>query len=261
VVKDWRKLTQEEQSVPVGELADRGAEVAAVVEANIRRALVLHEINQPAAYDLDIIRRFDRSYAGNVFVTIRDEITRSTVLALARAWDTTRDAQSIPHLARLLDRAELVEELVVRRRAGMLALKGSATFTVNRPEDIEILKESAAQYAEELADRAERHVRETIPIVLERVSAFMSSPLKESLLVLRHKVLAHSLAITDAERKAKTPIEPLKIGDEEAIAVATLPIANNLNLLFRGHNDDLVAISDIWKSHAAEFWGRFGNDR
>ncbi|NUB11268.1 hypothetical protein GAY28_00280 [Azospirillum brasilense] len=245
--------------MPAADLLAWAAPVLDVIEQNLREVVAMAEVNRPAAYEAEVIKRFNNTYAAHVFGLLRTQTTLATVLALTRLWDTTRGAQSIPHVIRLLTREEVVEDIVRRRRGAQMSLVNYPPFVERAKTDPEFGERLRAG-AERDANEAEQKARQEAVDLINRTDAFMSSGLRASLEALRNRSIAHSLEITRAERRAidvGAPIDPLRIGDEEKALELTIPLVTDANILFRDLHVSLDMSAEVWGEYAKDFWGRF----
>ncbi|MBP2315479.1 hypothetical protein [Azospirillum soli] len=246
--------------MPPADLLAAAAPILDAIYTNGREAVVLTAINKPAAYDREVIERFNGTYAANVFAFMRRQATLNTVLVLARLWDTNADAQSIPRAARYLARADVVDEIVARRRADRLAIMEHPIITDAAEEDLPLIREARERMAEEGADAAEAQTRAGAVDIIERVDAFLRSPLRDSLHALRSRAIAHTLEMTRDERRAAeagAPIAALVIGDEDRIREVTLPLITDINLVMRGLHVGFEDMAAVWDRYAQDYWGWF----
>jgi hypothetical protein len=120
------------------------------------------------------------------------------------------------------------------------------------------------EMARRVTDKAEREARELASSLVATIEAFVASDVRESLLNLRNKYVAHSLEITDAEKRAEKSgraIKPVEIGDIEPALRKTIDIVTDLNLLVRDAGMNLDGLEDVFATYADDFWGRFSKER
>lgn len=165
------------------------------VNANLRSAIALHAVYGRAATDIDLLSRLNNSYAANAFNAVRQGLLHAMVAALARLWDGTRDAHSIPTLLEYLRGDNAKREFVKRRRQAMLGLEQRPEMTAKHGVDSEVLS-ALARISEIDANRAEREARRELSACIEAISAMIADPLVGTLKNFRNKVVAHTLEAT-----------------------------------------------------------------
>src|SRR5438477_3953315 len=92
------------------------AEVKAA-EQEFIAALFCHEAWKPAAYDQDLHKRLEYSYAGQTFLIIRQALRREMLMALMRIWDTSGAGLRMSSIARRLKNARVFNALVAQSAA------------------------------------------------------------------------------------------------------------------------------------------------
>ncbi|MFG1374676.1 hypothetical protein V5F32_21070, partial [Xanthobacter oligotrophicus] len=76
-------------------------------------AASFHEAWKPAAYDLELHKRLDNSYAAHTFIAIRAALRREMILALMRLWDGRNDNLRMESIARALQDKNILDELSI----------------------------------------------------------------------------------------------------------------------------------------------------
>jgi hypothetical protein len=222
------------------------------INAELRRAIALHEIYQIGTSDKSATSKFDKTYAANALNLIRDSLLYEEVMCLMRLWDE-RDAISIPNVVKGLRKKEIQEAIIGRRRSAMLEIMSGPEFTSHSQADQECLR---SQYVRE-ADQAAADARAEIDSCLTEVSKICAGTLRKSLKNFRDKVIAHTLLITQAERRAQetgSTIPNFRYGDEQKFLLDTIPLVVTLNALV----DDLqITFEDskrIWGIYSKAYW-------
>lgn len=237
-------------------------QILEAITSNTKHALASHSINRLPSSDRGLLDKFKDTYAAYVFNFLRNQTSLSTILALSRVWDQTRDVRSIPHLLPFLNDATVIDAIIARRRDSEFTLASEATI-LNPGEHEREIRETLARTAIEDADRAECEVRKSAPILIEAIERFVNGELNASVNNLRNKQLAHSTEFTRAEMKAEKSgytISPLTIGDIEPALRETVNIVTQLNLLIRELNVSLDIMEDVYADYAADFWARISTE-
>jgi hypothetical protein len=216
------------EETPEEDLAKVKERLSAVLDQVIqdaRQAVVFGQINRLPSTESRVYKRFNRTHAAQVFNFMRTETLHLQLLALSRMWDLSARAMSIPRVMGWLRRPDVLDDIVARRRAAFEHRADEPNFSNAKgysEADREIMR--ANDRAD--ADRAEAETRAEAVRLCREVQVYLEGPLHMSLKVRRHKIIAHSLEITDqeirAERRGQT-IDPIKIGDADDILAVTLP--------------------------------------
>src|SRR5262249_57791461 len=107
------------------------------------------------------------------------------------------------------------------------------------------------EFGQQRAQKAREELREAI----SDVRAIWSSQRLSSIMNLRHKHLAHSLAQTNLEKKAGL-VPPMKYGDEREVLFASLPIVEALHRLVNGTGFSFEKSQEIDRNNAEALWKR-----
>ncbi|CAO3460799.1 hypothetical protein [Azospirillum argentinense] len=256
-----RKGRQREEE-PEEDLATIKERLQAVLDQVIqdaRQAVVLGQINRLPSTEPRVYKRFNKTHAGRIFTFMRTETLHLQLLALTRLWDQGDRAMSIPRAVGWLRREDVLDDIVARRRAAFERRADEPNFSDANgytEEDRAVLR--ANDRVE--ADRAEAEARAEAERLCREAQAYLEGPLHMSLKVRRHRVIAHSLEITDQEIRAQRRgqvIDPIRVGDEEDILAITLPLVVDINRLARDLHVGFDNIRDIWGVYAEDYWLRF----
>jgi hypothetical protein len=172
----WKDLTPDEEKASAPDLLSGTDAILDQIINNAQEAVALEAINRPAAYDAETIARFDNTYAAHVFGLIRDKITLSLVLSLARCWDTGWDTQAIPRVTRLLFREDVVREIIDMRRRDRMAITEHPELAHQAQHD-SVMAEWLRKTAEADAERAEKETRANAGSLTARVEELLASGL------------------------------------------------------------------------------------
>jgi hypothetical protein len=78
-------------------------------------AVAFHEVWKPTAYDNHLHARMGRSYASRAFLVVRASLRREMLLALARHWDTNKQAIRMSWIAETIRDKDVIETLATER--------------------------------------------------------------------------------------------------------------------------------------------------
>ena len=135
---------------------------------------------------------------------MRTETLHLQLLALFRLWGLGAQAMSIPRAVGWLRQPAVLDDIVARRRAAFERRADEPNFSNAKgysEADREIMR--ANDRAD--ADRAEAETRAEAARLCREVQVYLEGPLHMSLKVRRHKIIAHSLEITDYGNPGGTP--------------------------------------------------------
>lgn len=224
-----------------------------------RQAVVLGSINTLPSTEPRVYKRFDKTHAARVLLLMRTETLHLQLLALHRLWDQGKRAMSIPRAIGWLRRADVLDDIVARRRTAFEHRADKPNFTDANgytEADREIMR--ARDRVE--ADRAEAEARAMAERLCLDAQQYLDGDLHMSLKVRRHRVIAHSLEITDQELRAQERgqlIPPIVVGNERDILAITLPLVIGLNRLIRDFQVEFDSTRDVWSVYAEDYWLRF----
>lgn len=207
-------------------IADLKAMVSAAQE-EFDLAVVCHEVWKPSAFDAGLHRRIGNSYAGHAFLVVRMALRREIMLALARLWDTNKQAIRMSAIAALLRERGLIEALA-KDRAERVGL----------PASIEAMRSDLATKAAKVRD-----------LVNKYFEGGSHNDVRKDLLQLRHERLAH--------RQLAQPDATVTGGLDDALEEFYSDTSKVIHLLMSLANATAYQPDEtgrVYERYAAQFW-------
>lgn len=241
---------------------DQLTSMTKTITENAEQALTLFCINRKPYFDTETMEKFNNTYAGHVFEFLRNQLRCRQYLRFREFGIEAAETASIPHVVPELKEAKNIEAIIEIRKATRAAIRTVSLGAI--PLEEKVGREAMEEMARRVTDKAEREARELASSLVATIEAFVASDVRESLLNLRNKYVAHSLEITDAEKRAEKSgraIKPVEIGDIEPALRKTIDIVTDLNLLVRDAGMNLDGLEDVFATYADDFWGRFSKER
>lgn len=194
-------------------------------------AASFHEAWKPAAYDLDLHKRLDNSYAAHTFITIRAALRREMLLALMRLWDGRSDSLRMESIARTLQDKNVLDELSIT----------ATPFGLLR-------KDMRAQI--------ERRALEAADLINQYSKGGTKNQIIIDITKLRHEVLAHRSMGSNRLTGPNSTDEEIELfyNDNAKIIQIVMSVA------LRTAHDPLESCS-IFKHYASFFWGGVRGER
>jgi hypothetical protein len=175
--------------------------------------IALHESNALVLYSPLLCSQVITASAANAFDVFRHSLYRFEIVRLSALWDSIDLAkENVPTIIELVDHPAVLDALE----------QELASSWGNAPTDPPELQHHEREFGAQHA----RNVRDKLRKAIDEARAIICSARLRSVMNLRDKRLAHSLAQTQREKAG--PIDPMKYGDERALLDATLPIVQAL---------------------------------
>ena len=196
--------------------------------------VTFHEAWKPAAYDKELHRRLDHSYAGNVFLIIRSALRREMLLSLSRIWDQSGNTIQIQNITSKIKKPWFVNGLVKTRAAQ----QGDADFDA----------------ALEAAFTKSRD--ECLRIYDKYVKGGSCYTVREDVSKLRHKRLAHREPKGFVLEDDAFPDGAIEGFYNDSVEIVRLLLALILGLAY-----DPKETAEIYRGHARCFWAAVCGER
>lgn len=245
----------------LGEVKERFPLVLDQMIHDARMAVVLGRINALPSTEPRVYKRFNKTHAARVLLLMRTETLHLQLLALSRLWDQGDRAMSIPRAIGWLRRRDVQQDIVDRRKGAFLRRADEPNFSNANgytEADREIMRRNDRIDAAHAATEAQQEIRR----LCQAAQRYLESDLHMSLKVRRHRVIAHSLEITDQEIRAQErgeTVAPIVVGNEQDILNITLPLVIALNRLMRDLHVEFDSTHDVWSAYAEDYWLRFSS--
>jgi hypothetical protein len=215
----------------------------------------LHENNAIIVYSPILADQIPHSFAANAFNVFQRGMHQFEMLRLCALWDTAdEDKENIPTVVELIDDPDVIQALAEETRCHWAHFGGTilnpATNAESYAAECESLRRGNEQFGDEQAGEAVQAMKEAIASARE----ILDSTKLKSVLNLRNKHIAHSLARTRAEKAG--PIDPVKYGDERALLEMTCPIVEKLYLGVNGRSICLADFRETDRHNAHALWDR-----
>ncbi len=249
----------------MNDLSERIRELRELVRAaseEFDTAITFHESWRPAAYDKALHERIGRSYAGNTFLVIRQALRREMLLALARIWDTNKNAVRMSKIASELDDRTIIDALAAECAAQWGKAQPIIDFEdIPAAEHAAIIEQVQAnegafgfQMAVELRERATR----ALTMIRKYQEGGSGHATLQVLMNLRHERLAHR------QLKVSTSAEMQPEADAAAIEglyedMAAL-VSDLLHVVLLTSYDPKET-AEIFQYHARFFWASVRGER
>jgi hypothetical protein len=226
--------------MPIPERVSMAKEKTRRVVDHLMYLLALHENNAILFYSPTLSAQIPTSFAANAFNVFQRGLHQFEIVRLCALWDSVDlDKENVPTVIELIDHLDVIESLAQETAAQ----HGQG---IDDPE----LKTLTVGFGQKQAEKARCDMRKAI----DDSRVILASPKHASIMNLRDKHLAHSLAETRRERKAG-PVAPMKYGDEREVLNATLPIAQALYCWVNGTSFSFDASRKIDRKNAEALWG------
>ena len=166
------------------------------------------------------------------------------IVRLCAIWDKADpDKESIPTVVELIDTEEIIDVLANEVRSHWTDIGGHLLNPSDDPElaaiERETVNASNSRFGDEQALKAKTELMQAINDSL----TILRSPRLASVVNLRDKHLAHSLTTT--RREKRTPVQPMKFGDETELLNASIPIVERLYCWVNGVSFSVMDAQEI----------------
>jgi hypothetical protein len=234
-------------------LAAAKAKTERVVD-HLLYVLELHANNEIIVYSPTLCSQIPTSYAANAFIIFRHGLHQFEIVRLCALWDSAElEKENIPTIIELIDHPDVIESLAQETASHWKGREGTSLNPSDDPElralEFHTLRRINNEYGEEQAQRAREDLRDAI----DKSRAILAMPKLASIMNLRDKYLAHSLAETRRERKVGS-IDPMKYGDERKMLNASLPIVQALFCWVNGKSFNFEHSREIDRENAKALW-------
>jgi len=242
------------ENLPTAERVEAAKEKTRRIVDHLLYLLALHENNAIVLYSPTVSAQIPTSFAANAFNTFQRGLHLFEIVRLCALWDSARpDRESIPTVIQLIDDSDVIETLVQETAAQWQKREPQLPLDDIDPElhneVIQQLRLNQEGFAQQEAQKAREGLRKAI----HDSRLITSSQKLQSILNLRHKSLAHSLSVTDLERKLGE-VEPMKYGYERDVLNSTLPIVEALYCWVNGCSFLFENSQKIARKNAEALW-------
>ena len=215
--------------------------------------LELHPNNSFVVYSNTLASQIPQSYAANAFAVFQRSIHQIEIVRLCALCDSADpDKENIPTVVELIDDDEILEALANETRKHWSDMESRILNPSDDPETAaivyEAVKRSNREFGDEQAAKAKTELQESITSARE----IIGSTRLASVMNIRDKHLAHSLATTRREKRG--PVQPMKYGDETHILDASIPIIERLYCWVAGKSFSIANSREIDRANAAALW-------
>jgi AbiU2 len=175
------------------------------------------------------------------------------IVRLCAIWDKAApDKESIPTVVELIDTEEIIDVLANEVRSHWTDIGGHLLNPSDDPElaaiERETVNASNSRFGDEQALTAKTELMQAINDSL----TILRAPRLASVVNLRDKHLAHSLTTT--RREKRTPVQPMKFGDETELLNASIPIVERLYCWVNGVSFSVMDSQEIDQKNAEALW-------
>lgn len=215
--------------------------------------LELHANNAFVVYSPILSSQIPTSYAANAFNVFQKSMYQIEIVRLCALWDRAEaEKENIPTVIELINDDVIIDMLSEETRqsfasGNMLLFNPSDDSQLNSIEQ-QALRDSEMQFANEQASRANAELR----VAILDSQTMSTSPRLASVMNLRDKHLAHSLATTRREKRGS--VAPMKYGDESALIDLTCPIVERLFCWVNGKSFSIEGSRKIDNENAEVLW-------
>ena len=205
--------------------------------------LELHANNSFAVFSPVLASQIPYFYAANAFKVFQRSMYQIEIVRLCALWDSVDlDKENIPTIVKLIDDDEIIEMLAEEARSHYMS--GAAFGAVD--------KERLASIDQEFANEQTSKARTELKQAIADTRAVVGSAQLASIMNIRDKHLAHSLATTRREKKG--PVQSMKNGDETELLNASMPIIERLYCWVNGTSFSIENSQKIDQHNAEDLW-------
>jgi AbiU2 len=220
---------------------------------HLQYLLALHENNAIIAYSNKLSSQIPMYYAANAFNVFQRSIHQFEIVRLCALWDRAGDEkENIPTIIKLIDDSAVIEALAqkayTRLSTSGPALGSSSEDPATKAAEDKMIQELNEKRATEQANKA----REQLPKTIADARTVLDSERLREIMNLRDKHIAHSLSQTHREKKS--PVAPMKYGDERKVLEETLPIVQALYSWVNGIGFSFEESRKIEREYAQSLW-------
>jgi len=218
--------------------------------------LELHANNSFAVFSPVLASQIPYFYAANAFKVFQRSMYQIEIVRLCALWDgVDLDKENIPTIVKLIDDDEIIEMLAEEARSHYMS--GAAFGAVVNPDNDPIIaaemdKERLASIDQEFANEQTSKARTELKQAIADTRAVVGSARLASIMNIRDKHLAHSLATTRREKKG--PVQSMKNGDETELLNASMPITERLYCWVNGTSFSIENSQKIDQHNAEALW-------
>lgn len=215
--------------------------------------LALHENNAIISYSPKLAAQIPTSYAANAFQIFQHGLHRFELVRLCALWDgIDQDKENIPTIINLIDQPDVIDALVAETASHWRNLEGAILNPPDDPELLGVVEESLKASNAAFGKTQGKKVRVTLNKAILDAQRLMRSSKLASIMNLRDKSLAHSLAVTRREKAG--PVEPMKYGYERDLLNDSIAIVEALHLGVNGTSIDFAQSRSIGEKNAKALW-------
>ena len=215
--------------------------------------LALHENNAIIVYSDTLSSQIRLSLAANAFSVFRGGLHQFEIVRLCALWDRAgADKQNIPTIIELIDLPDAIEALAQETLGHWERPLGN--YLIEDPQLSALEAECLRRHDEAFGQQEAKRARDELRNAIADVRAILRSQRLASIMNLRHKHLAHSLAETSLEKAG--PVAPMKYGDEREVLLASIPIVEALHRWINGKGFSFANSQEIARKNAEALWKR-----
>jgi hypothetical protein len=216
--------------------------------------LELHENNAIVLYSPTLSQQIPTSFAANAFNVFQQGMHQIEIVRLCALWDKAEpEKENIPSVIELIDHPDVIEALAEETAAHWHGQGGAILNPLDDPELAKLTEQAIVRSNEQFGQEQAQKTRDELRKAIADSRAILASQKHASIMNLRDKHLAHSLAETRREKKVG-PLPPVKYGDEREMLKATLPIVEALYCWVNGTSLSFDDSREIDRKNAKALW-------
>jgi AbiU2 len=216
--------------------------------------LELHENNAIIVYSNTLSSQIPHSFAANAFNMFQRGMHQFEIVRLCALWDRVDiEKENIPTVIELIDDEAIIDSLAEETRQhwanhGVVDMNAS-----DDPETRALVEKSLKQINVDFGNQQATKAKTQLLGAIDAARKILESAQLATVMNLRHKHLAHSLASTRLEVR-QGPVDPMKYGDETAILEASIPIIEHLFCWVAGKGFTIEDSRKIDRKNAQALW-------
>jgi HEPN superfamily AbiU2-like protein len=216
--------------------------------------LELHENNAIIVYSNTLSSQIPHSFAANAFNVFQRGMHQFEIVRLCALWDGVDiEKENIPTVIELIDDEAIIDSLAEETRQhwanhGVVDMNAS-----DDPETRALVEKSLKQINVDFGNQQATKAKTQLLGAIDAARKILESAQLATVMNLRHKHLAHSLASTRLEVR-QGPVDPMKYGDETAILEASIPIIEHLFCWVAGKGFAIEDSRKIDRKNAQALW-------
>jgi hypothetical protein len=236
------------------ERANKAKEKLPKLVDHLLNLIALHANNEIVTYSPKLASQIPASHAANAFNVAQYALHRFELIRICAFWDSSDpEKENLATVVALVDDPAVAGLVTAETAAHWANTKGAIANPAGEAElreiEIEMLRTANLEFGNQMSARDRAWLSEAIA----EAKSILGSEKLRSTMNLRDKALAHSLSITNREKRGV--VQPMKYGYEKDLLEAAIRITEKLYCSVNGTSFDFKNSWRISRSNSAELWG------